>query len=299
LQQGRWGEAWEDYQWGRVIGQRENRHKDPEWDGSPLPGKVLYLWAEQGLGDTIMIMRLVERAKVLSQAKRVTLEVHGELLPLLYALSDETLRIVGRGVDSGFHGDWDEHCSLWRLPALLGIDSPEAMRTQPYISAKPIAPPFADGKKRVGICWRGSAGHANDAHRSIPEDRFKELVLDAGAHDCVFVSLVPNSPVPTGIPQQTLPLDTFQHTASILAACDLVITVDTAVAHLAGAMGRPTWLLLAKDSDWRWGAGDGDHPALRGHDAVPAADLWRLAECVGKCWQPPASAGHARRNHNS
>lgn len=263
LQQGRWGEAWPDYEWGRVINQREKRHKDNEWDGSPIPGKTLYIWAEQGLGDTIMMVRLLAPAVRQANCARVVLEVQQELLPLFVTLGDGNIRVVARMADSGFVGQWDEHISLYKLPEVLHIDSPAAFRCPPYLHSSPLVTPL-EGKKRIGVCWKGSANHANDLHRSIPPEQFLATLKGSESHVCSlrgfdplnelsYVSLMPGTDLPEEFPQEKLPLATFDLTAQVIEACDLVITVDTSVAHLAGAMGRPTWLLLASDSDWRWG----------------------------------------------
>lgn len=247
--------AWEEFRWGRVIHQSyPQRSVNREWDGLPMPGKTLFIWAEQGQGDTIQYSRLVERAREQSQARRVIFEVQRPLTQLLQQTrgADQVIAMSPQYiVPAGVH----RQCGLMLLPELLGLKL-EEVRGAPYLAAEPAL--AAEWKDRlpggpIGVCWRGSVIHGADRFRSIPAEQFKRIT---STDENRFVSLQvgPAAAEWWGAPDGNLSalLTDWTETAAAISACSLVITVDTAVAHLAGALGVPCWVLITEPCDYRW-----------------------------------------------
>jgi tetratricopeptide (TPR) repeat protein len=249
-----------EYEWRWKRSGTDGRRHDftrPLWLGeTPLQNKTILLHAEQGLGDTIQFARYV--APLAQAGARVVLEVHPELKPMLSRL-DGCAAVIARGEPRPAH---DVHCPLGSLPLALKTELASVPAAIPYLSAdaervgrwRPRLEAF--GGPRVALVWAGNAAHANDRNRSLPLAKLAVLWADGRAR---FVSLQrdPRSgdaEVLAAAPVLSLgsELADFDDTAAVLAACDLVITVDTSVAHLAGALGRPLWVLLPFASDWRW-----------------------------------------------
>jgi len=241
------------------------------WRGDQPPqGKTILLHAEQGLGDTIQFARY---ACLLGRAgANVILETHPELKPLLARL-DGVRSVIARGEARPAH---EFHCPLGSLPMAFKTELSSVPAEIPYLSADPARVAHwgsrldAVGGPRVALVWAGNAAHANDLHRSIPLALLRPLWAGDAAR---FVSLqrdlrAGDAETLAGAPVLALgsELADFDDTAAVLAGCDLLITVDTSVAHLAGAMGRPVWLLLPFSCDWRWTA-QGDrspwYPSVR------------------------------------
>jgi tetratricopeptide (TPR) repeat protein len=204
----------------------------PEWRGEDVAGKRLLIWPEQGYGDQIQFARF---AKVLKErGAEVTLLCHPELVRLLAAsLGVQVLAAVG-AVE---FPDPDYWVMQGSLAARLGV-TVEAVPNAPYLRATEVWPPLGPGFK-AGLKTTGNPGHSNDAHRSLPPDQARRLrELPA--------RIVELDPAATGARD-------FADTAAIIDQLDLVISVDTSVAHLAGAMGKPVWVLIpAVEPDWRW-----------------------------------------------
>lgn len=195
----------------------------PEWDGGPISS--LLVWREQGAGDEIQFARYVE--SVAQRGVKVTLLCNPSLARLLRNLPAEIVPLVG---SINLPGPFDAWSLLGSLPLRLGppFAIPEPLR----VTAAPRA------ERGVGVVTKGSPVHANDANRSMPQESAARLRALPGA-----VSLHPDD---TGARD-------FQDTADIIAGLDRVVTVDTSVAHLAGSMGKPTFVLLpAVRPDWRW-----------------------------------------------
>jgi tetratricopeptide (TPR) repeat protein len=252
------GQAEYEWRWKR-SGTENLRHDftQPLWLGeSPLQNRTILLHAEQGLGDTIQFARY---AGLLAQADaKVVLEVHPELKALLSRLAG-CQAVIARGEP---RPAYDVHCPLGSLPLALKTELASVPADIPYLSADPARvdrwrPRLeAFGGPRVALVWAGNVAHANDRNRSLPlaklaalwandRARFVSLQRDLRAGDAEV--LAAGSVLALGSE-----LGDFDDTAAVLAACDLVITVDTSVAHLAGALGRPLWVLLPFASDWRW-----------------------------------------------
>jgi hypothetical protein len=254
---GEYEHGWREYEWRWLDGGQQPEFGERPWLGEvPLDGKTLLVHSEQGFGDTLQFVRYVPW--LAATGARIVLRVQDPLLPLLKGFPG-TDRVIGASEDVP---PFDHHCPLMSLPHALGAHR-HPIPAEPYLQADDLLrerwrqrlagarPPV-----RVGIAWSGSRTHVNDRARSMALADWAPL-FDAGAS---FVSLVKE--VREG-DQATLAntahiaeaaggLQTFADTAALIAELDLVICVDTAVAHLAGALGKPVWVLLPYMPDWRW-----------------------------------------------
>jgi len=210
----------------------------PEWRGEALEGKSILVWVEQGFGDQIQMARFAAVLKTRGAA-RVTLGCRPQLAHLFSALEgcDAVVPVAPRAVVSvAPHDVWSRYLSL---PEPLGVTL-ETLPAAPYLAA----PADRRGRwagaargARVGLVWQASPTGFNAANKGLPRD-LAQRILDRGA-----ISLQPED---TGA-------DDFADTAAIIEALDLVVSIDTAAAHLAGAMGKPCWTLLPYiHCDWRW-----------------------------------------------
>jgi tetratricopeptide (TPR) repeat protein len=248
---GRAAEGWAQHEWRwrtAIFDPYRRGFVQPLWDGAPLTGKRLLLHGEQGLGDVLQFCRYAP----LVAGGEVVLEVHPPLVRLLQSLPGLS-RVVARGETLPM---FDLHCPLMSLPRLF----PE-IPAAPYLPAPPVRP--HEGKRRVGLVWAGSSHHPDDRRRSLPKERLAPLLA---VPDVDWFSLQIGSPPPDGVTDLTQGIGDFADTADKLADLDLLITVDTSIAHLAGAIGRPAWVLLAYTPDWRWQLDRSDtpwYPSLR------------------------------------
>jgi len=266
---GKLEEAWPHYEWRWRIPDWPTKPRAfdaAQWDGGELAGKTILLHAEQGLGDTIQFARFVPL--VAGRAKNVIVQAPGELLPALASLGE-----VAAIVDTdGPLPPFDVHCPFMTVPTLLGGAFDPSPSPAPYLRAAPDAHErwrrrlSAGGSRfKVGLVWGGNPDHRDDKSRSVALDAlcplfeashvaFYSLQVGERAEEIAAAGLA-------GVVTDLSPdLKDLGETAAALAALDLVITVDTAVAHLAGALGRPTWLLLPFAPDWRWAVGSDDTP---------------------------------------
>ena len=267
------GQVAYEWRWKRT-GAAPVRLNRPLWLGeAPLAGKTILLHAEQGLGDTIQFVRYVPW--LAAAGAKVVLEVHPELKALLSRLPGAAA-VIGRGEP---RPAFDLHCPLGSLPLALKTEPASVPADIPYLAADPArverwrARLEALGRPRVAIVWAGNTAHANDRYRSLPLARLSPLWADSRAR---FVSLqrdlrAGDAELLAAAPVLQLgpELMDFDDTAAVLACCDLAIAVDTSVAHLAGALGRPLWVLLPFSADWRW-TKDADRSAW-----YPSARLYR------------------------
>jgi len=227
----------------------------PAWKGEPFPGKTLLLCYEQGLGDTLMFLRFAPRVKALGGT--VLLEAQPSLAAVA-ATCPGVDRVIPRG-DS--LPDFDLHASLLSLPWLFRTDLSSIPADIPYLDVPAEVPHRAvlsellaltHGKTRIGLVWAGNPGHKRDGERSIPAVELAPLASLPGVAWYSFqLGREDRPPLPNLISLAPLLAD-FSDTAYALSGMDLVITVDTALAHLSGALGVPTLLLLSFQPDWRW-----------------------------------------------
>jgi len=253
------GQGEYEWRWKRSGAGSARHFNRPLWLGeTPLGSRTILLHAEQGLGDTLMFARYVG---LLARAgAKVVLEVHPELKALMSRLPG-CAAVIGRGEPRPAH---DVHCPLGSLPLALKTTPASVPAEIPYIAAAPERVArwsgrlAAHGSPRAAVVWAGNVAHANDRNRSLPlaalaplwaaeRARFVSLQRDLRPGDAEALA---SAPVLHLGPE----LDDFDDTAAVLAQCDLVISVDTSVAHLAGALGRPLWVLLPYAADWRWTA---------------------------------------------
>jgi tetratricopeptide (TPR) repeat protein len=306
LAAGQTDEGWQEYEWRLRTRDYQSRHKkqfaSAPWDGGDLAGKTILLRAEQGIGDTIMFARFA--TDVAARGGRVILEVQPELVRL-FAKFPGVEQVIPGGPNLAQPSSpppFDVHIPLMSLPLALGATTfGDSELKPPYLKADPIL--VGDWQERlstesrrlkVGLVWAGGGFHKRDAQRSIPL-----LAMAPLAHpDILFVSLqvgaAAEQMVDTShglrLVDHTMHLSDFADTAAAIAALDLVVTVDTAVAHLAGALGKETLLLLDAAADFRW---------LRNRSDTPWYPSMRLLrQALAGSWDDPieqAAAELARR----
>lgn len=264
LQLGHFAEGWEDYEWRwRTAGFTTPRRDfdRPAWDGSELGGRTILLHAEQGLGSAIQFVRYA--ALVAARGGRVVLECARPLARLfsaLQALPDPAvahLVIKGEPLPA-----FDVHAPLMSLPRLLGTRLETIPATIPYLFAEDALAAKAQDRlapysgTKIGLAWAGNPHHHNDRNRSMPAAALAPLLALEGVMAFslqVGDAAADLATLPAGSMIDLAPdLREFADTAAIIAQLDLVISVDTAVAHLAGALGRPVWMLVPYVSEWRW-----------------------------------------------
>ncbi len=264
LLKGDFSHGWDEYEWrwklrgaepyGRPLSQ-------PLWDGSALHGRTILLHTEQGLGDSIQFIRY---ARILQErGARVILQCPRLLVTLLARC---------RGVDhvvpeGAVLPAFDVHAPLMTLPRLFGTTLQSIPAEIPYVSAEPERIAYWRSKLasvtglKVGIVWRGSAAHRNDRNRSVALTEFARLAelngvqlisLQRGPGRGELQSLAAQHSI---LSFDEPPADAempFLETAAIIMALDLIVSVDTAPVHLAGALGVPVWCALPFMPDWRW-----------------------------------------------
>ncbi|QPF87798.1 tetratricopeptide repeat protein [Bradyrhizobium genosp. L] len=265
---GDWLAAWEEFEW-RLKEPQVSKHllptDRPQWKGEDLADKTILLQFEQGFGDTLQFVRYAPMVK--ARGGRVILRAPASLLSLLRTVA---------GIDAVFDAKdetpaFDVHAPLMSLPLIFGTQSETVPAAAPYVTPDPARVDRwrerlgVHAGASVGLVWQGNPSHAYDWRRSLPLDRLRPLLDCPGAR---FVSLQ----VGAGQNQVTefddgilnvgpeIDTATFADAAAIIANLDLVITIDSAIAHLAGAMGKPVWILLARGNDWRWLKGRDDTP---------------------------------------
>ncbi len=246
-----------EWRWRRTGMAPQKSRGKPLWLGEyPLARKAVLLHAEQGLGDTIQFARYVPA--LVAAGAQVVLEVQPELKALMARL-DGAPRVIARGEAPP---PFDAHCPLGSLPLALKTEPDTVPARIPYLSAdgarlaKWSAEMGALPAPRIALAWSGNPNHDNDRNRSIA---LRRLVRFFEASPASFVSVQrdlrgDDAPVlaASGITHVGSELEDFTDTAAVLALCDLVVTVDSAVVHLAGAMGRPVFVLIPFAPDWRW-----------------------------------------------
>lgn len=278
------------------------RYEQPRWDGSPLNGRSILVYGEQGLGDTLQFCRYIPLIAELGG--RVLLEVQQPLVSLLATLAGVE-QVVAK---SGQPPLTACHIPLLSLPHLFGTTLATVPAPIPYLvpdSSKVVLwrQLLADDQLyRIGVVWSGSAANPMDRERSCPLSELAPLFTLPGC-SCYSLQVgsaaVEIATLPHGacLNDLTSHLTDFSDTAALVANLDLVITVDTAVAHLAGALGKPVWLLLAYRPDWRWMLGRNDspwYPAMRLF-RQPCPGDWAAA--VQKMVQllPEQRSGHSKK----
>ena len=259
LMLGEFEEGWKEYEWrqGRKdFGKRKFDKKFiSEYD---LKGKRVLVYAEQGLGDAIQFIRYLPMLK--EKGCYIILECGKELHGLLYNFNSVD-EIIERNFVERPEIKYDYEVPLLSLPLYFKTNADNIPAAVPYLSVKKdLKEKWANiindnEKMKIGIAWAGSPIHTNDRHRSVRLQQFLSLLSVEGTH---FYSLQKGFPVIQAYDYQLLltnldeHIKSFADTSAVIENLDLIITVDTSVAHLAGALGKTSWVLLPYLPDWRW-----------------------------------------------
>lgn len=296
LQTGDWLSGWKDYRhrFGiRYLNFNPRRYPQPMWRGEAGQGRTILLWAEQGFGDTIQFCRF---APVLAQhGWRVILEVPQELKRVAATLPGISL-VSGYGEAPP---SFDVQFPLIDLPGAFGV-TPDNLSAEPYLRANDLAGSWRDRLNalpgaKIGIVWRGRTTNIRERWRGASAELFSRFTATPGLS---FVSLQrdsrPDELARLGprVLDASAGLNDFADTAAMIACLDLVITTDTAVCHLAGALGIPVWVLLDAGADWRWLQERGDSPwygSMRLFRQTKAGDWAPVADAVQKALTEVAS----------
>jgi tetratricopeptide (TPR) repeat protein len=259
---GRLAEAWPEYEWRwkrTDFTEKWPNYRQPVWDGSPLNGRTLLLWHEQGLGDTVQFCRYAPLAA--QGGGKVIVLCQPELRRLLGTLSSDTEVAASGGALPAF----DVHLPLMSLPRIFSTTMQTIPFPQGYLSAdaeavakwKARVQNAAPAQLRIGISWAGSPTQANDRNRSF---HFSTLDPLMNVERVQYFSLqkgyaaaqLRESAHRERVVDWTSELSDFAETAALMAALDLIVTVDTSVCHVAGALGLPTWTMLTFEPDFRY-----------------------------------------------
>jgi len=237
----------------------EKLKEKTKWEGQPLEGKTIYIFAEKGLGDTIMFCRFIPQLK--KQGATVLFKPQKWLSDLM-----KTSRLGAQIIEDSTNPStltFDYYASLLSVPHLINTDYSSIPLSAGYL--KSDEPKISDfktiisnpGTLNIGIVWQGDPSHINDKNRSIPLSHFAPLLRMDGIQ-CYSLQKgfgreqIAKLPPGCSIIDLDKYLKTFADTAAAIESLDLVISVDTAVAHLTGALGKKTWILLPHVTDWRW-----------------------------------------------
>ncbi len=262
LSLGNYAAGWPGYEWrDRVEGTSASRNRrafaQPLWNGAqPLQGKTILLHGEQGYGDALQFCRFA--TSLARSGARVLMEIPAALAELTRSVEGVD-QVIVKGCELP---PFDFHCPMMSLPAALGttlatLPAPPAyLRVDGARMARWRTGLISGSQPRVGLAWSGNPAHANDMARSIPLAKLTDLLVpgldffslqkDVREADRAALRQIRD------IRQFGQVLDDFSDTAALIEQMDLVISVDTSVAHLAGALGKPVWMLLPHVPDWRW-----------------------------------------------
>ncbi len=258
LLMGRFRDGWKEFDWRRRVAEFNHDprpYPEPLWDGGEADGKTLFFYPEQGLGDILQFVRYL--LPVAAAGGRIILETPAQMARLLEGF-DGAHALVPTGTAPP---PFDCHASLLDLPGIMATDLETIPAPASYISPDPALTEAWAGRLgrhgdfRIGLAWAGNPDHTNDASRSIDPGLLKPLAQIPGVS---LYSLQVGrdgeaEAVFGGAIEDLAPdLTDFAETAAAISNLDLVVSVDTAVVHLAGAMGRPVWTLLPFMPDWRW-----------------------------------------------
>lgn len=278
LQLGDWEQGWDNYE-ARWTGSAESNTGSfarpvcplPQWQGdAERPDQAILVYAEQGFGDTFQFARFLSLLS--ARFARIALVCPWPSLHLLMECSLGERILLLKQMPQDF-SSWDWHCPMMSLPRALRIRPDNLPAATPYLKVPPLAAAYwqtrleraAPRQLRIGLAWQGRKAHKSDWRRSVALARLAPLFE---TQNVAWVSLQKHDAGNTrAAPEgQALWLDwseelhDFADSAALAAKLDLVISIDSAVAHLAGALGRPVWLLDRHESEWRWLQGREDSP---------------------------------------
>lgn len=255
---GEWRDGWANYEWRfRQSARKADDPMMPRWDGRALEGRRILLTAEQGLGDMLQFLRYVP--SVVARGGRVLVECHLPLTGIVGRVPGVEA-VVRKGDVLPEHDCW---APLLSLPFLLGMEAPPRA-PMPYVTASEELVKHWSGRlralgcpqrPRIGLTWSGNPQFKGNAKRTLAPANVRDLTMGGERQDRVFwINLQKGVPPVEGAPLVDLGDDgsSLEDVAAIIRNLDLVISVDTSVAHLAGALARPAWVMLAHAADWRW-----------------------------------------------
>ncbi len=264
--------GWKEYEWRwkkRNFTSPRRDFPQPRWQGEPVAGKTILIHAEQGFGDTLQFCRYVPL--VAAASAHVIFECHPPLAPLMESLGGN-VNVLAMGQPLP---DFDLHAPLMSLPMIFGTTVETVPGEVPYLSPPAERLFFwrsivtGGGSLKAGLCWAGKS--YPDPRRSCPAEQLAPLGAIDGVSWCSLqVGWAREMPIP--MVDHTRHIRDFADTAALISLLDLVITVDTSVAHLAGALGKPAWVMLPFAPDWRWMTDRDDSPWY------PSARLVRQVE---------------------
>jgi tetratricopeptide (TPR) repeat protein len=256
-------DGWPDYEWrfqqARWKTLYPHRYNGPRWDGKTCPDKTIFIHDEQGLGDTLQFVRYIPAVK--SHCRKVIFETRKSLIPLLQGFPGID-RFIIRSAKQPVSENWDFYTPLLSLPKIFGTDLETIPADGPYINADAGKVAYwgnrLTGRRfKVGIVWAGRPLHTNDRNRSCKLNQFYPFskipgIQLIGLQKGDAAAQTQHMPEEIPLTNYGEEFEDFSDTAGLIENLDLVISVDTAVAHLAGAMGKPVWVLLPFVPDWRW-----------------------------------------------
>ena len=265
LAQGDLAAGWVEYEWRWEKSQLSEANRgfaQPQWHGEPAEGQTLLIHAEQGFGDTIQFCRYATLAA--ARGLRVILEVQEPLVRLLRGLSGVD-RVLRRGDDLPA---FDRHCPMLSLPLALRTTRMTIPAAPSYLAADTALAEawrtrlalVSGSGPQIGLAWAGKPSNLADRRRSMAPDRLTPLFALSGLQFVNLQQAGPKPPADVPLIDFTDEMIDFADTAALIANLDLVISVDTAVAHLAASLGKPVWLLDRFDACWRWLDGRRDSP---------------------------------------
>ena len=285
--------GWKEYEWRNLTEAGKGTlptMTSAVWNGMRIRNGRLLMVGDQGYGDTIQFARYIPL--IADRCQELVLGCSAEMGPLLSTIPG-VKQYYSRWTDVPGHA---AHCRLSSVPHLIHTTIETIPAQVPYLFADPtriaawrqrLEAMLPHGVRRVGLAWTGRPTHPNDRRRSIPLARLAPL---AAASRASFVSL--QKPMPPadlaamvqfpGFADLSADLADFGETAAVIANLDLIVTVDTAIGHLAGAMAKPVWIMLPKASDWRWLLERSDSPWY------PTARLFR--QQIPGAWDPVIAA---------
>lgn len=267
LLKGDYAHGWPEYEWRwrkRNFTSPLRNFTQPCWRGEPIAGKTILVHAEQGFGDTLQFCRYIPLVAALGG--RVVFECHPPLVALMKSLAGGNVVVVAMGEPLP---PFDLQAALMSLPMIFDTTVDTIPRDVPY-----LAPPqerlslwssqiIDKNAFRIGMCWAGKS--YPDPGRSCPVEVLAPLAEVEGV-SWYSLQVGWEGALPLAMSDLTADIRDFGDTAALIARLDLIITVDTAVAHLAGALGKTTWVMLSHAPDWRWMLGREDspwYPAMR------------------------------------
>ena len=292
LNRGNFGEGWSEYEYRwETPGYSAYKKRPlgrPQWKGESLAGRRILLHAEQGFGDAIQFARFIPA--VLARGAEVYLEVRAPLKELLAGLVEPGhILVQGEPLPS-----FDYHCPLLSLPLALGLEF-DSIPSRPYLrvghTARAAARRAVDKETggrstvRAGIVWKGNPEKRDDALRSLQPAQLAALFAVPGVRWFVLqreATAADLAGLPEGLPVSILPaqhLEGFEAIGAVIEELDLVVSIDTVTAHLAGALGKPLWLVLPAFFEWRW------HSHLEDSPWYPSARFFR--QQVPGSWTDP------------